>query len=255
MAVIAPLAEWSSDAPREELQVCGLSVEAGGHRVLSDLSLTVRRGEIVGLLGRDGAGKTSCFEAMAGLVPVLGGQVRLNGVDITDWSVDRRARLGLAYLPEEPSVFRGLTVEENIAAVLEGREMSTVDRSAALEQLLTDFDLAQIRSQVASTISGGERRRCEVARAMALKPLVLLLDEPFRGLDPTSIDSVKQLMVQLKSCAVGVLASDYDLHDLLILTDRVYLLHGGRVAFSGTATQLLADAHAHRIFLGEGFSL
>jgi lipopolysaccharide export system ATP-binding protein len=192
---------------------------------------------------------------MAGLVPVRSGRIRLNGIEITDWSVDRRARFGLAYLPEEPSVFRGLTVEENIAAVLERREMGTADRAAALEQLLVDFDLTQIRSQVASTISGGERRRCEVARAMALRPVVLLLDEPFRGLDPTSIDSVKRLMVRLRDCEVGVLASDYDLHDLLELTDRVYLLHGGRVAFSGTATQLLGDANAHRVFLGEGFSL
>ena len=232
-----------------------LSAEAGGRRVLSQVSLEVDKGEIVGLLGRDGAGKTSCFEALAGLLPATSGRVYLNGIDITDWPLDRRARCGLTYLPEETSVFRGLTVEENIALALEVSEMRPADQGSRLETLLTEFELLRVRCQLASTVSGGERRRCEVARAMALKPTVLLLDEPFRGLDPTSIESVKRLIGSLKSCQVGVVASDYDLHDLLELTDRVYVVHDGQLIFRGSPQQLVADSDVRKVFLGESFAL
>lgn len=237
------------------LSVRSLSAKVDGDIILSHVSLDVAQGEIVGLLGRDGAGKTTCFEALAGLIPAASGHVLLNGVDITDWPFDRRALLGLTYLSEEPSIFRGLTVEQNISAALEASEPASTDRAAYLEDLLSRFELLAVRSQLANTLSGGERRRCEVARAMALKPTILLLDEPFRGLDPTSIESTKRLIGGLKNCQVGVLVTDYDLHDLLDLTDRVYVLHDGRLIFRGSADEFLADSGVRRVFLGEGFTL
>jgi lipopolysaccharide export system ATP-binding protein len=238
-----------------ELTVLGLSVSIDRRAVVSDVSLSVSEGEIVALLGRDGAGKTTCFEAIAGLARVEAGQVLLNGCDLTNCPIDRRSALGLAYLSEESSVFSGLTVEENILAVLEVAEHSPAVRSSRLEQLLTDFKLLPVRKQPATSVSGGERRRCEVARAMALDPRILLLDEPFRGLDPMSIVSTKRLMAHLRSHDVGVLVSDYDLHDLIDLIDRAYVLHEGRLVFAGNKEDLLSDPLVRHLYLGDGYSL
>lgn len=237
------------------LSVHSLCARVGGRQVLSQVSLQVAQGEIVGLVGRDGAGKTTFFEALVGLTPATSGQVCLSGIDITGWPIDRRARLGLAYLSEDVSIFRGLTVEENILAALETFGLEPTELQTRLETLLADFELILVRRQLATTLSGGERRRCEVARAMALSPSILLLDEPFRGLDPTSIASTKHLIGCLKAGHVGVLVSDYDLHDLLELTDHVYVLDQGHLIFSGSADELLSDAHVRRVFLGESFSL
>jgi len=237
------------------LSVQSLCAQAGGREVLSRVSLQVAQGEIVGLVGPDGAGKTTCFEALAGLTPATSGHVSLSGLDVTDWPINRRAKLGLAYLSADVSIFRGMTVEENILAALETSEIESEERATHLKTLLVDFELTLVRGQLATTLSGGERRRCEVARAMALSPTILLLDEPFKGLDPTSIASTKRLIGGLKSRHVGVLVSDYDLRDLLELTDRVYVLDQGRLIFSGSADQLLSDANVRRVFLGESFSL
>ena len=237
------------------LSVRSLSARIGGQTILDQISLEVGQGEIVGLLGRDGSGKTTCFEALAGLSPASAGQVLLNGVEITGWPIDRRARLGLAYLSEDDSIFRVLTVEENILLPLEASVNDAAERGRRLEELLADFELTVVLRQLATTLSGGERRRCEVARAMALSPKILLLDEPFKGLDPTSVASVRGLIESLRRHQVGVLVSDYDLHDLLDLTDRVYLLHEGRLIFSGVPDQLLENPEARQVFLGARFSL
>jgi len=237
------------------MRVESLSIRAAGRTVLANVSLEVATGEVVALLGRDGAGKTVCLEAIAGLTRASEGRVKLNEVDITDLPSDRRAALGLGYLPEEVSIFRGLSVEENILMALEQSVADPKDRTERLQTLLADFDLGVVRRQSATSVSGGERRRCEVARAMALNPTILLLDEPFRGLDPNSVNSIKGMIHELKRRNVGVLVSDYDLHDLLQLTDRVYVLHQGHLIFNGSADELLSDTDVRRFFLGESFSL
>ena len=237
------------------MRVESLSVRAAGRTVLANVSLEVATGEVVALLGRDGAGKTVCLEAIAGLTRASEGRVKFNEVDITDLPSDHRAALGLGYLPEEVSIFRGLTVEENILLALEHSVADATARTARLQRLVADFDLGGVRHQSAMSVSGGERRRCEVARAMALNPTILLLDEPFRGLDPSSVSSTKRMILGLKRRNVGVLVSDYDLHDLLQLTDRVYVLNEGHLIFNGSADELLSDADVRRVFLGESFSL
>lgn len=238
------------------LSVQSLTVRIDRRVILDRISFEVAQGEIVGLVGRDGAGKTTCFEALAGLRPIADGHVLLNNVEVTEWPIDCRAKIGLAYLSEDVSIFRDLTVEENILLPLERFVTHDAsERSRRLNEILADFELDGVRDQVATSLSGGERRRCEVARAMALNPTILLLDEPFRGLDPTSVASTRRLIDSLREHDVGVLVSDYDLHDLLALTDRVYLLHEGRLLFSGSSDQLLENAEARRLFLGDGFSL
>jgi len=238
-----------------EVSVESLSAEFGGRKFLAEVSLRVAQGEVVGLLGRDGAGKTICFQAIAGLVPATSGGIYLHGLNVTGWPIDRRARMGLAYLPEEISIFRGLTVEENILLTLEASEPSPAARLQRLEALLANFELTVVRDQLATTISGGERRRCEIARAMALNPTIVLLDEPFRGLDPTSVASTKRAIGALRQHHVGVLVSDYDLHDLIDLLDRVYVLHHGKLIFSGTANQLMVDPQVREMYLGKSFAL
>lgn len=237
------------------LSLDSLFTKIDGRLVLADISLQIANGETVGLLGRDGAGKTTCFETITGLLPATSGRVLLSGVDVTSWPFDHRAKAGLAYLPEAVSVFRGLTVEENILLALEVLGLPTALQEARLESLLTQFELALVRHQRATTVSGGERRRCEIARAMAVEPKIVLLDEPFRGLDPTSIASTRRTIGNLKGRSVGVLVSDYDLRDLLGLLDRVYVLHEGQLIFNGTAQELLSDADVRHLYLGKSFSL
>jgi lipopolysaccharide export system ATP-binding protein len=249
---------WPEVAARTEfgsLVAESVSFAIGKQPILSDISVQLAGNEIVGLLGRDGSGKTCLFELLAGLVAPSSGQIILNGVDATGWTVERRARHGLEYLPEEPSIFRELTVEQNIEVALSVSRRDSAARSAGLEKLLDDFQLKRVRAQSANSLSGGERRRCEVARALAAHPAILMLDEPFRGLDPMSVSGVTRAVASLRESGVGVLISDYDLHDLIGLIDRAYLLHEGRIIFSGTAEELMDDPAVRRCYLGESFAL
>ena len=251
--------ESSSGTAREatgpalaNLSVHGLTKRFHGHPVLDDVSLSISRGEVVALLGRDGAGKSVCFETIAGLVRPDSGRILLDGIDITGLPTYRRARLGLSYLPEGQSIFRGLSVGENIEAVLEVSEPDHARRRARLELILADFHLGSLRDRSALTLSGGERRRCEIARAMAASPSIMLLDEPFAGIDPISIDDIKHVIVGLRRSGVGVLMTDYDLHDLLDMMDRAYVLHEGRLIFSGGPAELLGDERVRALYLGNG---
>ncbi len=223
--------------------------------VLSDVSLSVGRGEVVGLLGPNGAGKTTCFYSIMGLVKPDGGRIELDGQDITTLPMYRRAILGLGYLPQETSIFRGMTVEQNIMAVLELAEPDKEARDARLEQLLDEFGLTRLRAAPAMALSGGERRRCEIARALADDPSIMLLDEPFAGIDPISISDIRALVKQLKKRQIGVLITDHNVRETLDIVDRACIIYDGRVLFAGSPADLVADENVRRLYLGESFSL
>lgn len=235
------------------LRVCSISKRFGRFAALRDVSLEVTAGEIVGLFGEDGAGKTTLFEAIIGLVQLDGGCVQLNGADITALTIDRRAPLGLSYLSQEPSIFRGMTVAENVDAVLELRVADRQARSERLDWLLAEFNLAYIRDTPAPRLSGGERRRCEIARAMAASPSVMLLDEPFAGIDPLTVLSITEALGKLRRMGVGVLISDQNVDAMLTIIDRAYVLHQGTVVFSGSPQAMLGDEGVRRCYLGEEF--
>ncbi len=223
--------------------------------VLTDVSVSVGRGEVVGLLGPNGAGKTTCFYSVMGLVKPDSGRIMLDGDDITGLPMYRRAILGLGYLPQETSIFRGLTVGQNILTVLELAEPDAPTRAARLEQLLDEFGLARLRDAPAMALSGGERRRAEIARALAADPSIILLDEPFAGIDPISIADIRDLVTQLKTRGIGVLITDHNVRETLDIVDRAYIIYDGRVLFTGSPEELVADANVRRLYLGEGFSL
>ena len=223
--------------------------------VLSDVSVSVARGEVVGLLGPNGAGKTTCFYSVMGLVKPDAGRIMLDGQDITGLPMYRRAILGLGYLPQETSIFRGLSVAGNIAAVLELSEPDPAARALRLDQLLDDFGLTRLRDAPAMALSGGERRRAEIARALAADPSIMLLDEPFAGIDPISIADIRDLVIALKKRGIGVLITDHNVRETLEIVDRAYIIYDGRVLFTGSPDQLVADATVRRLYLGEGFSL
>jgi lipopolysaccharide export system ATP-binding protein len=223
--------------------------------VLSDVSLSVAKGEVVGLLGPNGAGKTTCFYSIMGLVRPDAGRIMLDGADITTLPMYRRAILGLGYLPQETSIFRGLTVEQNIAAVLELSEPDKAARIEKLEKLLDEFGLARLRSSPAMALSGGERRRAEIARALAADPSIILLDEPFAGIDPLSISDIRDLVADLKTRGIGVLITDHNVRETLELVDRACIIYDGKVLLAGSPAELVADADVRRLYLGEGFSL
>lgn len=223
--------------------------------VLSDVSLTVGKGEVVGLLGPNGAGKTTCFYSVMGLVRPNHGRIVLDGQDITNLPMYRRAILGLGYLPQETSIFRGMTVEQNIGAVLELAEPNKTARAARLEQLLEEFGLIRLRDSAAMALSGGERRRCEIARALAANPSIVLLDEPFAGIDPLSIADIRDLVKQLKTRGIGVLITDHNVRETLEIVDRACIIYGGQVLFAGSPTELVANAEVRRLYLGENFQL
>ena len=223
--------------------------------VLTDISLSVAKGEVLGLLGPNGAGKTTCFYSIMGLVRPDAGRILLDGVDITALPMYRRAILGLGYLPQETSIFRGMTVEQNIACVLELAEPDKSVRAAELERLLEDFHLVGLRSSPAMALSGGERRRCEIARALAAKPSIMLLDEPFAGIDPLSIADIRDLVKDLKTRGIGVLITDHIVRETLDIVDRACIIYGGQVLFSGSPEALVADENVRRLYLGEGFTL
>jgi lipopolysaccharide export system ATP-binding protein len=223
--------------------------------VLADVSVSVGRGEVVGLLGPNGAGKTTCFYSVMGLVKPDSGRIMLDGDDITGLPMYRRAILGLGYLPQETSIFRGLTIEKNILTVLELSEPDPAVRQARLDTLLDEFGLTRLREAPAMALSGGERRRAEIARALAANPSIMLLDEPFAGIDPISIADIRDLVCQLKERGIGVLITDHNVRETLEIVDRAYIIYDGRVLFTGSPEELVADANVRRLYLGESFSL
>ncbi len=227
----------------------------GRKPVLRDLSLHVQRGEVVGLLGPNGAGKTTSFYALVGLVAPDQGRVTLDGRDISKLPMYRRAQLGIGYLPQEASIFRGMTVEQNILAVLEVNEPVRKRRDQMLDSLLDEFSISHLRHSPALSLSGGERRRCEIARALASEPAFVLLDEPFAGIDPIAIADIRQLTVHLKDRGIGVLITDHNVRETLDIIDRAYIIHDGQVLMEGDAQQILASPDVRRVYLGEAFSL
>jgi lipopolysaccharide export system ATP-binding protein len=248
--------------PDERVATTGVGLEVRSiakaydrRAVLHDVSLGVHRGEVVGLLGPNGAGKTTCFYSVMGLVKPDAGRIFLDGEDITDLPMYRRAILGLGYLPQETSIFRGLTVEQNIIAVLEVSEPDARVRSERLEQLLDEFGLTPLRDSPAMALSGGERRRCEIARALAAEPSIMLLDEPFAGIDPISIADIRDLVRELKQREIGVLITDHNVRETLDIVDRACIIYDGQVLFQGTPEALVADSEVRRLYLGESFAL
>jgi len=249
-----PAADFPGQAVRG-LEVRSIAKAYDGRAVLHDVSLGVSRGEVVGLLGPNGAGKTTSFYSVMGLVKPDSGRIYLDGEDITGLPMYRRAILGLGYLPQETSIFRGLTVEQNILAVLEVVEPDPTARSARLERLLEEFGLVDLRNAPAMALSGGERRRCEIARALAADPSIMLLDEPFAGIDPISIADIRELVRDLKSRDIGVLITDHNVRETLDIVDRACIIYDGQVLFQGTPQALVADQEVRRLYLGESFAL
>ena len=241
--------------PARGLAVVSIAKDYDRRRVLSDVSLSVARGEVVGLLGPHGAGKTTCFYSVMGLVKPDAGRILLDGDDITTLPMYRRAILGLGYLPQETSIFRGLTVAQNICAVLELVEPDKAQRAQRLEDLLKEFHLDHLRDSPAMALSGGERRRCEIARALAADPSIMLLDEPFAGIDPISISDIRELVRDLKRRDIGVLITDHNVRETLDIVDRACIIYDGKVLFQGSPEALVADPNVRRLYLGEGFSL
>lgn len=223
--------------------------------VLRDVSLALRRGEVAALLGPNGSGKTTCFYAVAGLVVPEGGRVSIDGREVTTLPMYRRARMGIGYLPQEQSIFRGLTVEDNIMAVLDIAEPKRARRRETLERLLAEFSIAHLRRTPAPALSGGERRRAEIARCLAADPKYLLLDEPFAGVDPIAVGDIRTLVTSLTRRGIGVLITDHNVRETLSIVDRAYILHEGTVLMSGTSEEVVRDANVQRVYLGQGFRL
>lgn len=237
------------------LRVEALSKTVGQRAIISGVSLQVRKGEIVALLGPNGAGKTSTFQGIVGLTEVTGGSIWLDGEDISQLPMYRRARAGLGYLPQESSIFRGLTVEQNIRAVLEMVSRNRSELQQRLDELIAEFGLAKVRHSPAMALSGGERRRVEIARALATNPAYIMLDEPFAGVDPIAVRDVKQLTLHLKERGLGVLITDHNVRDTLSMVDRAYIMAEGRVLASGSPAEIVANPDVRRVYLGEDFAL
>lgn len=226
-----------------------------GRKVVDDVNLEIEQREVVGLLGPNGAGKTTTFYILVGLTRADAGRVELNGQDISDLPMYLRARMGISYLPQEPSVFRKLTVEENLAAVLETLPISAARRRDRLEGLLAQMRLETVRSNRAHTLSGGERRRLEIARSLVLEPAFLLLDEPFSGIDPVTVIDIQNIISDLSQAGIGVLVTDHNVRETLRVTHRAYIINGGRIFRAGTPEALSRDPEVRRVYLGENFSL
>ena len=258
-ALASAMAEAPANAappiPQGGLEVVSIAKSYDKRAVLSDISLTVGKGEVLGLLGPNGAGKTTCFYSIMGLVRPDSGRILMDGVDVTKLPMYRRAILGLGYLPQETSIFRGMTVEQNINCVLEMVEPDKATRAAELDRLLEEFHLDKLRTSAAMALSGGERRRCEIARALAAKPSIMLLDEPFAGIDPLSINDIRDLIKDLKRRGIGVLITDHNVRETLDIVDRACIIYGGQVLFAGSPEDLVADANVRRLYLGESFTL
>ena len=245
----------SMDAPAQPdgLRIRGLQKAYKRRPILRGIDLELHRGEVVALLGPNGSGKTTCFYCVAGLVPADGGQVSIDGVDVTGWPMYRRARLGIGYLPQEMSIFRGLSVEDNIRAILEIAVPDRATRDARLEELLHEFHIERLRKSPALALSGGERRRVEIARCLASNPSFVLLDEPFAGVDPIAVGDIRSLVSDLKTRGIGVLITDHNVRETLEIVDRAYILHDGTVLMSGTPDEVVANADVRRVYLGESF--
>ena len=223
--------------------------------VLRAVNIAVERGEAVGLLGPNGAGKTTCFYIITGLIKPDIGTITFDGEDITELPMYRRARQGIGYLPQEASIFRGLTVEQNIRAILEVAESDPETREHMLDSLLAEFSISHLRRAPALALSGGERRRCEIARALATQPHFILLDEPLAGIDPIAVNDIRDLVKHLKDRGIGVLITDHNVREAFQIVDRAYILHEGRVLMEGAPAAIIADAEVRRVYLGERFSL
>jgi lipopolysaccharide export system ATP-binding protein len=237
------------------LRAVGLEKSFKGQTVIKNVDLSVQRGEVVGLLGPNGAGKTTSFSIIAGLMMPDSGRIYLDHNDITHLPMYRRARLGIGYLPQEASIFRGLTVEQNILAILEVNEPSVEKRHEILEGLLSEFMITHIRRSLAITLSGGERRRVEIARALASNPDFILLDEPLAGIDPITVNDIRSLITHLKDKDIGVLVTDHNVRETLDIVDRAYIISGGQVLMEGTPEDVIADKNVRRVYLGETFKL
>ena len=246
------------DSP--SLRKTGLHVHGVGKRyrkreVLRNVSIALERGEVVGLLGPNGAGKTTCFYIVMGMVSPDYGKIALDGYDVTDVPMYRRARIGIGYLPQESSIFRGLSVEDNIRAILETVDRYPENREAMLEELLAEFSLQDLRLSPALALSGGERRRVEIARALASRPNYVLLDEPFTGIDPLAVDDLRVLVAHLKSRNIGVLITDHNVRETLDIVDRTYILYEGAVLMEGAPSEVIRHPEVRRLYLGNRFNL
>ncbi len=223
--------------------------------VVNNVSMEVRQGEVVGLLGPNGAGKTTSFYIIVGLIVPDSGQVTLNGKDITQLAMYKRARIGISYLPQEASVFRKLTVEDNLMAILETLSLSRRDRWDRANRLIAQLGLEQVRHSKGYVLSGGERRRVEIARSLVIEPSFLLLDEPFSGIDPIQVLELQKIIFDLKQSGIGILVTDHNVRETLAVTDRAYIINNGRILFAGTPEQLGNDPEVRRVYLGENFNL
>lgn len=239
----------------DSLAAAHLQKTYGRRRVVDDVSLLVRQGEVVGLLGANGAGKTTTFYMMTGLERAEKGKITLSGKDVTKLPMYLRARLGLGYLPQEPSIFRKMSAEQNILAVLETMKMNRQQRFSRLEELLEEFGITHVRRTRGDTLSGGERRRVEIARCLATEPQFILLDEPFAGIDPIAIDDIRDIILYLKSQNIGILITDHNVRETLGITDRAYIMTEGKILRSGKPKELVEDEEVRRLYLGERFSL
>ena len=237
------------------LRVVGLRKSYRRRPVIQDVSLDLARGEVVALLGPNGSGKTTCFYSIAGLVAADGGQVIIDGRDVTLLPMYRRARLGIGYLPQEVSIFRGLSVEDNIWSILEISVPDRTTRRQRLEELLSEFSIEHLRRARALSLSGGERRRVEIARCLAANPRYVLMDEPCAGVDPIAVGDIRTLVADLKTRGIGVLITDHNVRETLEIVDRAYILHGGRVLMSGTTEDVIRNENVRRVYLGQSFKI
>lgn len=237
------------------LEIFNIGKKYKNRAVLKNVSLHVKRGEAVGLLGPNGAGKTTCFYCVIGLITPDYGDVHINGQDITTMPMYRRARMGIGYLPQEASIFRSLSVEDNIKAILEIVEEDENKRETILEELLAEFSIAHLRKSPAIALSGGERRRLEIARALASNPDFILLDEPLAGIDPIAVGEIRSLVSQLKNRGLGVLITDHNVRETLDIIDRAYILHGGSVLMEGSPEEIVASKEVRKVYLGDNFSM
>ncbi len=235
------------------LRIVNLRKSYSKRLVIRDVSMELGRGEVVALLGPNGCGKTTCFYSIAGLITPEGGHVIVDGRDVTALPMYRRAKLGIGYLPQEMSIFRGLNVEDNILAILEIAESDRTRRRERLEELLSEFSIEHLRRAPAMALSGGERRRVEIARCLAADPKYVLLDEPFAGVDPIAVGEIRHLTADLKKRGIGVLITDHNVQETLQIVDRAYILHDGKILMSGTTDEVVQDENVRRVYLGNSF--
>ena len=255
LAAPEPVTAPAADLAPSVLDVKGLRKQYRERVVVSDVSLTVKSGEVVGLLGPNGAGKTTCFYMIVGLVPLDGGTITLNGRDLSRLPIYKRSRLGLSYLPQEASIFRKLTVSENIEAVLELQDLSEEEIQTRLESLLEELHIAHLRNNASISLSGGERRRVEIARALAVEPRFILLDEPFAGVDPIAVMDLQQIIKFLKNRGIGVLITDHNVRETLGICDHAYIINQGEVLAFGKPEEIIYNEAVRKVYLGENFRL